>query len=131
ENGTFINNFSLFPTFGYNEGSEISHNDVREKYGLPPKERMADPTDPEAVKNTYISKDADWITFETVVSTSEDQIAIAPDYLQADCVKKGRSNFDNKMDPKMLNFYAYKSSRFEVNQDKHNGVKHEIYYHHG
>lgn len=131
ENGTFINNFSLFPTFGYNEGSEISHNDVREKYGLPPKERMADPTDPEAVKNTYISKDADWITFETVVSTSEDQIAIAPGYLQADWVENGRRYFHYKMDRKMLNFYAYNSARFEVKQEKHNGVNLEIYYHKG
>src|SRR5690606_41428980 len=74
ENEAFVNNFTLFPTSGYNEGSEIGHNDVREKYGLPPKERMDDPTDPEALKNTYISDDADWVTFETVVSTSSDQI---------------------------------------------------------
>lgn len=131
ENGTFVNNFTLFPTFGYNEGSEIGHNDVREKYGLPPKERMDDPTDPEALKNTYISDDADWITFETVVSTSSDQIAIAPGYLQADWVENDHHYFHYKMDRKMLNFYAYNSARFEVKKEKHNGVNLEIYYHKG
>src|SRR5690606_22701439 len=73
----------------------------------------------------------DWITFETVVSTSEDQIAIAPGYLQADWVENGRRYFHYKMDRKMLNFYAYNSARFEVKQEKHNGVNLEIYYHKG
>ena len=131
ENGTFVNNFSLFPTFGYNEGSEISHNDVREKYGLPPKERMAEPTDQRELNNTYISSDADWITFETVVSTSSDQIAIAPGYLQAEWTENDRKYFHYKMDQKMLNFYAYNSARYEVKEEKHNGVNLEIYYHKG
>lgn len=131
ENGTFVNNFSLFPTFGYSEGSEISHNDVREKYGLPPKERMAEPTDQRELNNTYISSDADWITFETVVSTSTDQIAIAPGYLQAEWTENDRKYFHYKMDQKMLNFYAYNSARYEVKEEKHNGVNLEIYYHKG
>lgn len=131
ENGTFVNNFSLFPTFGYSEGSEISHNDVREKYGLSPKERMAEPTDQRELNNTYISSDADWITFETVVSTSSDQIAIAPGYLQAEWTENDRKYFHYKMDQKMLNFYAYNSARYEVKEEKHNGVNLEIYYHKG
>src|SRR5690554_6975206 len=81
ENGTFINNM-LFPSFGYPEGVEIQDNDVRKKYDLPPRERMPEPDDAEARKNTYISSEADWITFETTVSTAGDQIAIAPGYLQ-------------------------------------------------
>ncbi len=131
ENGTFVNNMSLFPRFAYNEGAEISHNDIREKYDLPPKERMADPTDSEALKNTYIAEDADWINFETVVSTSADQIAIAPGYLQANWEEDGRRFFHYKMDQKMLNFYAYNSARFEVKKEKHDGVNFEIYYHKG
>lgn len=131
ENGTFVNNFSLFPTFGYSEGSEISHNDVREKYGLSPKERMAEPTDQRELNNTYISSDADWITFETVVSTSSDQIAIAPGYLQAEWTENDRKYFHYKMDQKMLNFYAYNSARYEVKEENHNGINLEIYYHKG
>ncbi len=130
-NGTFVNNGSLFPSFGYNESIEIADNDVRKKYNLPPKERMANPTDMKARMNTYISKEADWITFETIVSTSNDQIAIAPGYLQKEWEKDGRRYFHYKMDQKMLNFYAFNSGRYEVKREKWEGINLEIYYHKG
>ena len=130
ENGTFLNN-GLFPSFGYSESAEIADNKVRKKYNLPPKERMAEPTDSIARQNTYISDNADWITFETIVSTSEDQIAIAPGYLQKEWKDNGRRYFHYKMDRKMINFYAFNSGRYEVKKDKWKGVNLEIYYHKG
>ncbi len=99
ENGTFINN-GMFPSFGYSDSAEIQDNDVRKKYNLPPRERMAATDDPEARKNTYISNEADWITFETTVSTAGDQTAIAPGYLQKQWQKDGRNYFHYKMDQK-------------------------------
>ncbi len=128
ENGTFLNNFG-FPSFGYSESGELSHNDIRAKYNLPPKERMANTDDEHARQNTYISDNADWITFETTVSTSEDQIAIAPGYLQKEWVENGRRYFHYKMDQKMLNFYAFNSGRYEVKRDKWKDINLEIYYH--
>lgn len=130
ENGTFLNN-GMFPSFGYSSDGEISDNDVRKKYKLPAKELMAATNDSLARQNTYISSDADWITFETTVSTSEDQIAIAPGYLQKEWTKDGRRYFHYKMDQKMLNFYAFNSGRYEVKKDKWNGVNLEIYYNKG
>jgi ABC-2 type transport system permease protein len=130
ENGTFINN-GMFPSFGYSESSEIADNDVRKKYKLPAKERMPAANDSLARQNTYISDDADWITFETTVSTSEDQIAIAPGYLQKEWTENGRRYFHYKMDQKMLNFYAFNSGKYEVKKDKWNNVNLEIYYHKG
>lgn len=130
DNGTFMNN-SIFPSFGYDEGGEIADNDIRKKYGLKDKERMADPNDPEARINTYISNEADWINFEATVSTSEDQIAIAPGYLQKEWTEGERKYFHYKMDQKMLNFYAFNSGRYEVKRDKENGINFEIYYHKG
>ena len=129
-NGTFINN-SSFPSIGYSENGELSDDDVRKKYGLKPKERMASPTDSIARKNNYISSDADWLTFETTVSTSGDQTAIAPGYLQKQWKKDGRNYFHYKMDKKMLNFYAYNSAQYEVKRDKWKNVNIEIYYHKG
>src|SRR5690554_243751 len=130
ENGTFINNM-IFPTFGYPEGVELFDNDVRKKYDLPPRERMPEPDDAEARKNTYISSNADWITFETTVSTAGDQIAIAPGYLQKQWQENGRNYFHYKMDQKMLNFYAFNSARYEVKREKWNNINLEIYYHKG
>jgi ABC-2 type transport system permease protein len=130
ENGTFINN-SSFPSLGYNENGELGDDDIRKKYGLKPKERMSNPMDSIARKNSYISNDSDWITFETTVSTAGDQTAIAPGYLIKTWKKDNRNYFHYKMDQKMLNFYAFNSARYEVKRDKWKNVNIEIYYHKG
>ncbi|WP_449403964.1 M1 family aminopeptidase [Flavobacterium aurantiibacter] len=127
-NGTFINN-GMFPSFGYNDGGEITDNDLRKKYNLPPKDRMPSPYDMKARQNTYISSDSDWIRFQATIGTAGDQIAIAPGYLQKQWKEKGRNYFHYKMDQKMLNFYAFNSGRYEVLRDKWNNVNIEIYYH--
>ena len=126
-NGTFINN-RLFPTFGY-PGGELTDDKTREKYDLPPNKLKPHPSDSTALGNTYISKDADWIDFEATVSTSKDQIAIAPGYLQKEWIDGDRRYFHYKMDSKILNFYAFNSAKYEVIQDQWNDVKLEIYYH--
>lgn len=128
-NGTFINNF-IFPSLGYSADQEISDTQLREKYGLPPKERMASQDDMEARGNTYIRNDSDWITFEATVSTDEDQIAIAPGYLQKEWEEEGRRYFHYSMgDQKILNFYAFNSGRYEVKKEKWRDINMEIYYH--
>ena len=129
-NGTFINN-SVFPSFGYSEGYEISNNDIRKKYDLPYKERMKSPLDSTALGNTYISSDADWIDFETIVSTSPEQIAIAPGYLEREWEENGRRYFHYKMDDKILNFYNYMSAAYEVLEDEVDGIALQIFYHKG
>ena len=128
KNGTFINN-SLFPRIGYNPQGELSGVDSRERFGLPPKDRMASQFDSLARQNNYISYDSDWMDFETTISTSPDQIAIAPGYLQKEWEENGRRYFHYKMDSKMLNFYSYVSADFEVAKDFWNDIAIEIYYH--
>lgn len=130
ENGTFFNN-SYFPSIGYNANGELSENVARKKYDLPPKPRMAAVTDSVARMNTYISNDADWIRFEATVSTSEDQIAIAPGYLQKEWKGNGRRYFHYKMDSPILNFYSFLSADYEVKKDKWKDVNIEIYYNKG
>lgn len=129
-NGTFMDN-RIFPSIGYSAESELTDDEVRKKYGLNPKDRMPKPTDSIARKNTYISNNSDWVKFETTVSTTGDQTAIAPGYLQKKWQKNGRNYFHYKMDKKMLNFYAYNSARYEVKKDKWQDVNIEIYYQKG
>lgn len=129
-NGTFFNNM-IFPSIGYNPEAELSSNAARRKYGLKEKPRMAKVDDSIARKNNYISNDADWIQFETTVSTSNGQIAIAPGYLQKDWVKDGRHYFHYKMDSPILNFYSYLSADYQVKRDQWKDVKIEIYYQKG
>ena len=128
-NGTFINN-SLFPSLGYS-GGELRDDKTREKYDLPPNKLKPHPSDSTALGNTYISNDSDWIDFEAIVSTSKEQIAIAPGYLQREWIEDDRRYFHYKMDSKILNFYAFNSAEYEVARDKWNDVNLEIYYHKG
>jgi ABC-2 type transport system permease protein len=130
-NGTFINNFAMFPSLGYNSSFELTDNEVRKKYDLPENDLKPEPTDSTALGNTYISKDSDWIDFEATVSTSLDQIAIAPGYLQKEWNEGDRRYFHYKMDSKILNFYAFNSARYEVKKDTWKDVNLEIYYHKG
>ena len=129
-NGTFINNAQIFPRLGYS-GGELTDDEVREKYGLPKNELKPPPSDTTALSNTYIAKDADWIDFEATISTSADQIAIAPGYLQKEWMEDGRKFFHYKMDSKILNFYAFNSGKYLVKKDVWNNVNLEIYYHEG
>lgn len=129
-NGTFINNMQ-FPNIGYLDRGELVDNDIRKKYGLPYRDRMALPTDSNALKNNYISNDADWIRFEATVSTDLDQLAIAPGYLTKHWEKDGRKYYQYKMDSAILNFFAFNSARYEVKKDTWNGVNLEVYYHKG
>ena len=128
ENGTFINS-GIFPTLGYSAGGELRDNKTRKKFGLGENDLKSHPSDSTALGDTYISKDSDWINFEATVSTSEDQIAIAPGYLQREWVKEGRKYFHYKMDSKILNFYAFNSGRYEVKKEMWKGISLEIYYH--
>lgn len=128
KNGTFINN-SLFPSFGYQEGRELRNNKLREKYDLPTKERMKSPYDSTALGNTYISKDADWINFETEITTSADQIAIAPGYLVEEKKVGDRKYYHYKMDKPILNFYNFMSAKYEVYQEEYKGTEIQIFYH--
>jgi hypothetical protein len=136
-NGTFFNSFA-FPHIGYTSDLEIGDEDERKKEGLAPRPRMASIDDPKARMNTYISQEADWITFEATVSTSPDQIAIAPGYLQKEWQENGRRYFQYCMDATILNFYSFLSARYEIAKDvwkdpqgKQQDVAIEIYYHKG
>lgn len=129
-NGTFFNS-SLFPFFGYNAEMEIADNDERKKENLPKKARNYAITDSSRYNNPYISNDADWINFETTVSTVENQIAIAPGYLQRQWSSNGRKYFHYKMDAPILNFYSYLSAEYMIKKSKWNDVTIEIYYQKG
>ncbi len=130
-NGTFFNNRQYFPSFGYFEGAQLVDRNLRRKYDLPLVHRMAKVDDLFARRNTYLTTDSDWIDFETTVSTSTDQIAIAPGYLQKQWVEGDRHYFHYQMDAPILHFYSYLSAAYEVKRDRHGDVAIEIYYHPG
>ncbi|MFA6957563.1 MAG: M1 family aminopeptidase [Thermoanaerobaculia bacterium] len=129
ENGTFFNNYEWFPYVGYQSGSELVDTNKRRKYGLQPIQRMPKLGDPKWLGTNYLGSQSDWLTFETTVSTSADQIAIAPGYLQREWTGNGRRYFHYKMDSPILGFWSYLSARYTVKRDRWNDVAIEVYYH--
>ncbi len=129
ENGTFINNFELFPTFGVNNGFYLSDRFERRKRDLPPPKRANKLEESEYYTENFFGNGVDFIDFETTVSTDIDQIAIAPGYLQKEWVEDGKRYFHYKMDAPILNFYSFLSARLDVKKEVHNGVNVEVYYH--
>ncbi len=131
DNGSFLHSYKFLPGIGYNKSWEVSDpkdrrdRDLPKTTPLPPLESTKD------YQNHYIGDDADWVDFETVVSTVEDQTAIAPGYLQKEWTDNGRKYFHYKMDAPILYFFAYLSARFEVAKEMHHGISLEIYYHKG
>lgn len=136
-NGTFFNS-GLMPSLGYSADAELADDDVRRKHDLEPKQRAAAVDDPVARRNNFISGDADWIDFSATVSTSADQIAIAPGYLQREWTEDGRRYFRYEMDAPILNFYSFLSADYAVRRDRWNdpsgsgqAVAIEVLYHPG
>lgn len=135
DNGTFVNN-GLLPALGYQPRYELTEDRIRGKHGLAPRERMPDLDDAAARARNYISSDGDWIDFEATVHTDEDQIALAPGYLQRSWIDNGRRHFQYRMDVPILNFYAFLSARYVVARDAWRNpggedVPIEVYHHPG
>jgi ABC-2 type transport system permease protein len=127
-NGTFFGG-DYFPVIGYDRQFELSDDDERRDQGLEPAPDLPSPEDPKARNINVFSHDSDWIHFKCVVSTSPDQIAIAPGYLQREWTENGRRYFAYDMgETKIVKFYSFISGRYEVKRDKWNDVSIEVYY---
>ena len=129
DNGSFFNNQELLPQIGYQPGYELSDKGDRKKHDLKPRARMAEISkDPAKRMNTYISNNSDWVNVKTNISTSKDQIAIAPGSLQRQWVKNDRAFFEYQLDHYSLNFYSFLSARYQVKRKDHKGIQLEVYY---
>jgi hypothetical protein len=132
KNGTFLNNFSILPSMGYNEAVELSDKNDRKKYDLPEKERMPKleyPCGHTCMANYLTNGLADWVNVSSVISTSPDQIAVAPGSLIKEWTEGDRRYFQYELDQPSQNFYSFMSARYEVAREKHNDIDIEIYYH--
>jgi ABC-type transport system involved in multi-copper enzyme maturation permease subunit len=129
QNGTFFNN-SVAPTIGYDTSIELTDPNDRRKYGLGEQELMRplERNCTDDCRDSYIRDHSDWADLETVISTSPDQIAIAPGSLVREWQENGRRYFDYKLDHPALRFYSFMSARYEVQREEWNGIKLEVYY---
>ena len=128
-NGSFINSFTLLPHFGYNAGFELTDRQERKSRDMTPPQRMAKLEDESKYRTGFLGQEADFINYEAVVSTSDDQFAITPGYLQKKWTENDRVYYHYKMDAPIFNFFAFLSGKYEVAKDVHDGVSIEVYHH--
>jgi ABC-2 type transport system permease protein len=129
-NGTFVDHFSIMPAFGYNPLNELSDVNDRKSHGLPPKSRMSKLKENSKQRMVnYVSRgESDWVNGETIISTSLDQMAIAPGTLIKEWQHNGRNYYHYKSDHSTLHYFNFMSARYEVARKKWNGIDIEVYY---
>ena len=131
KNGSFLNNFEIIPSIGYDASKELSRRNKRRKYKLPPKDRMPaleEDCGPNCAKNYLTNGYSDFIDVETVISTSKDQIAIAPGSLVDQWEEDGRNHYRYRVDHPSQNFYSFISGDYAIAKRKWKDVDIEIYH---
>jgi len=138
QNGTFLSNFKMIPTIGYATSMELDGENSRAKYNLAPKPRMAKlhANCGSSCQNNYIVQDADWVTIKSTISTSLDQLAIAPGNLTKEWESDNRKYYTYELNQPVLNFYSFISGKYEVDRSEWiapdgKKVDIEVYYHKG
>lgn len=128
-NGTFIDNYSLFPTLGYRQDWQLSDRHERRQHDLEPLQRANKLEDERFYNESFFGNGIGFIDFEAIISTSIDQFAIAPGYIQSETVENGRRTFHYKMDAPMVNFYSFMSAKLMSKTEQYKGINIEVYYH--
>jgi aminopeptidase N len=119
----------MWPSVGYNDNYELSDEDKRKENGLKEIPALPRQSDSVALARSLFDTYNHSIRFEAVLSTSPDQIAIAPGYLQREWNESGRRYFHYKMDRPISNFYSIISARYSVHKEKHKGIAISVYHH--
>ena len=127
-NGSFVSG-GYVPFIGYLQDVQLVDDSARHRHGLQKSAGLLKLEDPVGRLNNYGATDADWVNFEGTVSTTPDQIAIMPGYLQKEWVQDGRRYFQYKSDaPMMSGIFSVNSARYAVRHDRWHDVNLEVYY---
>jgi ABC-2 type transport system permease protein len=125
-NGTYLDT-NVMPIPGYDGGRRITDNALRRKYGLPPAPRTPKLGDLAYADRLGYGVDSR-TEFEIILSTSADQIAVAPGVLQKEWRQDGRRYFHYKAEEPILPNLSFCSARYEIARDRWKDVALEIYY---
>ena len=126
-NGTFFSNRSFLPVLGYAASNQLWNPAERRKWNLPEAQRMPSLDDASARRQNYL--EADWISFEAVLSTDADQIAVTVGDLEREWSEGGRRYFHYKTKAPVVNLLPFLSGRYEVARDRWRDVAIEVYHH--
>ncbi len=126
ENGTFVNNFAFAPIIGMDRRGLLVDRTERRRQGLPAELPMAKLEDTRAQGENYIR--ADWVNSRVTISTSADQVPIAPGNKVSDTIKDGRRIAVFQSPAPILNFFSVQSARYKVAEKRVGDVVLEVYH---
>lgn len=115
-NGTYFTNQAWLPAIGYQPSRELTNKEIRREHGLPPRPTLS-VYDVEARQDVTGGEE---ITFEAVVGTVENQIAVAPGVLRRSWTENGRRYFHYATNVPIGNQYAIFSADYEVHEARWN-----------
>lgn len=128
-NGSSFRNNRITPKVGFDYDRTIKDRLKRKDYRLPALAAMKKLEHSDRKDNNLVRSDSDFVTFETTVSTTDTQIAVAPGYLEREWLEGNRRYFTYKMDAPMINYFGYVSADYEVVRDHWNDVSIEVFHH--
>ncbi len=129
-NGSYIYKFpfyqaDFFPDIGYNVTREIVSNDYRASVGLPERDN-----DELLGDERYLKKSRSGLTtYEAVISTAPDQIAVSNGALVREWTENNRNYFHYKTEGKINDAIGIASGIYDVEEEVVNGVTLRVYYH--
>jgi aminopeptidase N len=128
DNGTFLDNTEIAPMLGMSREGLLQDRAKRRKYGLPPELRPAALEDEGARAFNGLRHDSDWVNSDITVTSSADQVPVAPGYRVSDSVQDGRRTVRYRSDAPIQNFFSVQSARYEVAKDRWNDVELAVYF---
>ncbi|NVI80502.1 M1 family aminopeptidase [Janthinobacterium sp. BJB401] len=130
-NGSYFTIEQYFPHLGYNASQEIADSGERRQRGLGAPHGMPKLDDLQARYSNYWKQwgiYGDLVDFQTTISTSADQVAIAPGTLERSWEKDGRRYFSYRMAQPALPFFAFQSGRWQVRRAQWQDVAIEVHH---
>jgi ABC-type transport system involved in multi-copper enzyme maturation permease subunit len=122
KNGTFFTN-ALLPAIGYQRDRELLTPTERREHGLP-----ARPVIPSLYDTTARAGRGARTDVETVVGTSDNQVAVAPGRLQQTWAENGRRYFRFATDVPIGSEWSFASADYVAREATWNGVPARVYY---
>jgi ABC-2 type transport system permease protein len=113
-NGTFLDNFDFTPTLGVSRGQWLTDRSKRRKYGLEAERRPYTLEDLRGNQTHYLRPDSDWVNADITVTTSDDQIPIAPGYQVSQTKANGRITRRFVTEAPIHNFFSIQSARYQI-----------------
>ena len=127
-NGTWFTNRHWLPAIGYQPSRELRDAGERQAHGLAPQPALPSLYD---LETHTLTTGAERPTFEAIVGTAEDQIAIVPGALRRTWMENGRRYFHYATDVPIGNEYAFFSAAYAVHEAQWHDVAIQTFHHPG